>query len=263
MRYALLGNGRAALEILQWLADRREPPVALVVHPDGQARDRSEIIEASGLAMSDVREAPALNHEGGAAWLAGYHVDWLISVYFGFLLRRPVLDAPRLGTLNLHPALLPHNRGAHPNVWSIVDRTPAGVTLHYVDEEVDTGDIAAQCEVPVHPADTAATLYRRLEDAAIQLFKECWPMIRADSVPRTPQHGTPTYHRTADLARLDRIDPNGIYRASDLIDLLRARTFHPYPGAYLDLGNRRVYLRLELEEQPTESNDIVPRQSTL
>ena len=88
-------------------------------------------------------------------------------------------------------------------------------------------------------------------------------MICAGSLPRTPQQGTPTYHRSADLARLDRIDPNGLYRASDLIDILRARTFPPYPGAFLDLGDRRVYLRLELEEQPAESDDSGPRQGSL
>ena len=252
MRYALLGNGRVALEIVRWLADRGELPVALVVHPERLARDRSEIVEASRLKTTDVREAPDLDTPSGVAWLASYRLDWLISIYYGFILRRAVLDTARSGALNLHPALLPHNRGAHPNVWSIVDRTPAGVTLHYVDEHVDTGDIAAQREIPARPADTAATLYRRLEDEAVALFKECWPRLLAGSLPRQPQKGVATHHRVTDLDRLDRIDPNAMYRASDLIDLIRARTFHPYPGAYLDFGDRRVYLRLELEERPAE-----------
>jgi methionyl-tRNA formyltransferase len=253
MTYAFLGNGRVALEILRWLADRRELPVALVVHPDHCARDRSQIIDAAGLAPPHVREASALDDDSGVAWLRSYRVDWLVSVYFGFILSPRALDAARMGAVNLHPALLPYNRGAHPNVWSIVDRTPAGVTLHYLDSGVDTGDIAAQRAVRTSPADTAATLYRRLEDAAVDLFQECWPRLQAGTLPRMPQNGGATRHRTADLSRLDRIDPNAVYRASDLIDILRARTFPPYPGAYLDLGDRRVYIRLELEEQPADA----------
>src|SRR5690606_7176717 len=161
-----------------------------------------------------------------------------------------VLSLFPLEVLNLHPSYLPYNRGAHPNVWSIVEETPAGVTLHYVDAGIDTGDIVAQREVPVAPSDTGGSLYRKLERAGLELLQEAWPHIKAGRVRRQPQpRDRGTFHRVAQLGELDRIDLDKEYRARDLINLLRARTFPPYKGAYFEDQGRRVYIRLELEEE--------------
>jgi methionyl-tRNA formyltransferase len=243
-----MANNRAGLDALQWLVARGSPPAGLVVHPAGRARHRDEIVSVSGLDTEDIIEGPAVGTAAGLAWLEQRAPEWIISVYFGYLLAPPALRVPSIGALNLHPALLPYNRGAHPNVWSLIEGTPAGVTLHWVDEGVDTGDIAAQREVQVLATDTAATLYQRLEDAALALFRECWPAIVAGTITRTPQPSGGTVHGVRDIEQLDRIDPARSYRADELINILRARTFPPYDGAYLDLGDRRVYLRIELVE---------------
>jgi methionyl-tRNA formyltransferase len=171
-----------------------------------------------------------------------------VSVLFGYILRAPFLSLFPRGIVNLHPAFLPYNRGAYPNVWSIVERTPAGATLHYVDAGVDTGDIVSQATVPVSQTDTGATLYSRLEQAAFALFRDTWPRLRAGDAPRVPQPPGGTSHRVADVARIDAIDLDHSYRARDLIDILRARTFPPYSGAYFEVDGRRVYMRLELAE---------------
>lgn len=249
MRYVYLANGLLGLEILRWLVDCGDRPTGLVIHSPKRAKCRQEIVESAKLPKEQVLEAPALQTDRGIAWLKAQQPDWMISVLFGYILKPDVLAIPRFGVLNLHPALLPYNRGAYPNVWSIVDRAPAGATLHHIDAGIDTGGIAAQRELPVYETDTGATLYARLEDACIALFKEAWPAIRTNKVGRRPQVGPGTFHRVADTDRIDRIDPDRMYRARDLIDILRALTFPPYKGAYLDLGDRRIYLRLELTEE--------------
>ena len=150
--------------------------------------------------------------------------------------------------VNLHPAYLPYNRGQYPNVWSIIEGTPAGVTLHYIDEGIDTGGIIARREVPVEPVDTGESLYRKLEATALELFRETWPLIkagRAQCLPQDKQAGT--YHRTRDIEAIDAIDQERDYKAGDLLNLLRARTFPPYKGAYFTADGKRVYLRLQLE----------------
>jgi methionyl-tRNA formyltransferase len=190
----------------------------------------------------------------GLAWLEAHAPEWMISVYFGYILRAEALAIPTRGTLNLHAGLLPFNRGVHPNVWSLVEGTAAGVTLHWVDAGVDTGDLAAQCEVPVTPTDTGATLYARLEDAALSLFRNAWPEVENNTLARTPQSPGGTLHRVSDVEVLDRIDPERTYKARELIDILRARTFPPYKGAYLALGDRKVYLRLEVWEEPAANH---------
>ncbi|MHC5002850.1 MAG: formyltransferase family protein, partial [Planctomycetota bacterium] len=147
-------------------------------------------------------------------------------------------------------------RGGYPNVWSIIDRTPAGATLHYIDEGVDTGPVIAQRRVEVGPTDTGATLYRRLERACVDVFRDTWPDLARGSIRAAPQDPSAgTSHRDRDVKEIDRIDLDATYRARDLIDLLRARTFPPHRGAYFVEGGRRIYLRLELEAEPAATPD--------
>jgi len=249
MRYIYLANGRVSTEILRWLIEHGQNPAGIVVHPHGKDKYRDELIAMSRLSPADVLEGPKLATQEGIDWVSARKPEWLVSISFGYILKPVVLAVPTKGAINLHPALLPYNRGAYPNVWSIVDRTPAGVTLHFIDPGVDTGDIIAQRAVPVEATDTGATLYARLEEASVTLFQETWPVLLAGSFQRKSQQPDGTFHRVSDVEQIDRIDPNQHVRAGDLLDIIRARTFPPYKGAYLDLPGRRVYLRLELTEE--------------
>jgi methionyl-tRNA formyltransferase len=249
MRYIYLANGRVGWEILRWLTEQGQNPAGVVVHPQAKAKYRDELIAMSRLLPDEILEGPKLATQEGVDWVSARKPEWLVSISFGYILKPAVLAVPTKGAINLHPALLPYNRGAYPNVWSIVDRTPAGVTLHVIDPGVDTGDIIAQRTIPVEPTDTGSTLYARLEEASIALFQEAWPALLAGSFQRRPQQPDGTFHRVSDVEQIDRIDPNQQVRAGDLIDIIRARTFPPYKGAYLDLPDRRVYLKLELTEE--------------
>src|SRR5690606_31461343 len=141
------------------------------------------------------------------------------------------------------------NRGAHPNVWSIVEGTPAGVTLHHVDDGVDTGDIIAQRRIPVEPTDTGQSLYARLEQASVELFRDTWPAIADGTAPRTPQPAEAgSSHRARDLAQLDEIDLDRTFTARALIDILRARTFPPFEGAHFTVEGRKVGVRISLKQ---------------
>jgi methionyl-tRNA formyltransferase len=227
-----------------------------VVHPDQRRAYGEEILRAAGVRP----ECVFCGNDLGAATvekIRALRPEIGISVYFGYILRPDLLSVLPRGCINLHPALLPYNRGAHPNVWSIVEGTPAGVTLHRVDAGVDTGEVLAQREVEIEPADTGQTLYYRLETAAIELFQRNWGALKAGRVRGTPQRREGgTVHRARDLAQLDRIDLDRRYRARDLINLLRARTFPPHEGAYFEEDGRRVHLRLELAEAAPRDADV-------
>jgi methionyl-tRNA formyltransferase len=218
-----------------------------VVHPSHKQRYRQEIIDAAGVSAPGIFDGSRLQEPQVLDAIAALKADIAVSIFFGYILRPAFISLPTAGCINLHPSLLPYNRGAHPNVWSIIDGTPAGVTLHYIDAGVDTGDIIAQREVPVEPVDTAETLYRRLERACIEVFTESWSLVRAGNAPRIKQSSCAgTCHRARDLECIDEIDLDASYKAGDLIDLLRARTFPPHTGAYFLSGGRKVYLRLQL-----------------
>ena len=122
----------------------------------------------------------------------------VISHGYRLILRRNVLDLIPDRVINLHISLLPYNRGADPALWSVLEDTPAGVTIHYIDEGVDTGDVIAQRPVEFRPDDTLATAYDKLQAEMTALFREQWPAIRSGTNERTRQAPGGTSHRVVD-----------------------------------------------------------------
>jgi methionyl-tRNA formyltransferase len=186
--------------------------------------------------------------------ISALQADLALSVFFDYVLRPEVLRLFPRGAINLHPAYLPWNRGQFPNVWSIVERTPAGVTLHEMDAGIDTGDVIARQRVAIEPVDTGETLYRKLERACLELLKNTWPAIRAGKAPRRPQRGAGTSHRRQDTDQIDEIHLDRTYKARDLINVIRARTFPPYPGAYFRHRGRKVYVWMQLAYETTDAS---------
>lgn len=248
MRILFLGNNWVAWQSIQWLKGQGEDIVGLVIHPPETRKYGEEILHSTNVDPACVFDGSQLREPETLRAIEALRPDMGISAFFGYILSPEFLDMLPAGCVNIHPALLPYNRGAYPNVWSIVERTPAGVTLHYIDEGIDTGDIIAQHEIPVEPIDTGESLYRKLEKACVDLFKETWPLLRADQAPRESQPlQAGTSHRTHDVIQIDEIDLNRRYTARELIDVLRARTFPPHSGVFFRHKGRKVYMRLHLE----------------
>jgi methionyl-tRNA formyltransferase len=249
MRLICLVNNYLGWQALEYLRKNAEI-TAVVVHPPDRIKFEAEIIASARAAGAPIITAAELRRPEGLERISALHADIGMSVMFGYLLKPDFLRLLPKGCINLHPAYLPYNRGAHPNVWSIVDQTPAGVTLHYIDEGIDTGDIIRQKEVAVSPTDTGETLYRKLEAAGLHLLRESWPDIEAGNIERTPQSRTSgTSHKAADVLEIDEIRLSDTYRAEELLNILRARTFPPHQGAFFRNAGRKVYVRIQFEEE--------------
>lgn len=247
MRILYLCNNFLGYQVLEWLEAQGEEIVGLVVHPTHRQQYGPDIVAASRLDHEYIFDGSQLQQPETLEAIATLKPELGLSVLFGYILREQFLSLLPLGCINLHPALLPYNRGAHPNVWSIIDETPAGATLHFIDAGIDTGDIIAQRQVEIEPLDTGGTLYHKLEEAGLALFIETWPMIKSGQIQRVPQRSSDgTSHHTRDAEEIDRIDLRQQYEARHLINILRARTFPPYRSAYFEEDGRRVYLRLQL-----------------
>jgi methionyl-tRNA formyltransferase len=174
--------------------------------------------------------------------------DYVVSCGYRHIVPEPILDVPNEGCLNLHPAYLPYNRGANPNVWSIIEGTPAGVTLHYMDSGLDTGDVIARREVETGFSDTGKDLYERLEDAQVELFQEVWPDVIEDEISVTNQDkDAGTYHRTRDFEELCELDPNEEVQVKDFLDKLRALTFPPYDNAEIEVDGETYYVEIDIK----------------
>ena len=137
-------------------------------------------------------------------------VTFVISYGYRHIVRKAVLE--RLGhrAVNLHIAYLPWNRGADPNFWSFVEGTPKGVTIHYMDEGIDTGDIIFQKEVTfTSGTETLATTYEKLQLEIQELFKQHWRQIKAGECPRLKQHSYGSLHRMKDKEPLSHLLTDG------------------------------------------------------
>jgi methionyl-tRNA formyltransferase len=135
--------------------------------------------------------------------------DFLVSHGYRHIISSPVLDLVSDHAINLHISYLPWNRGADPNLWSWIDDTPKGVTIHYVDAGVDTGDIIAQRKVSFAGEETLASSYTRLQTEIHELFREAWPDIRQGRCDRRAQTGEGSVHRVADRERVAHLLPDG------------------------------------------------------
>ncbi len=180
------------------------------------------------------------NDSGFVQAMARLAPDFLFSCYYRHMLKRPLLELPRLGALNLHGSLLPKYRGRAPVNWVLVNgETETGVTLHYMEEKADRGDIVAQERVPVSEEDTALTLFARLTVAAEELMYETYPLLRAGQAPRIPQDHTQASYFGGRRPQDGRIDWSK--SAREIYNLVRAVT-HPYPGAFTTLEGRTLFI---------------------
>ncbi len=215
-----LGINDAGMRIYEWLCDREE----VFVHSLLTTKDQLQVIK-------------------------NIEPDYVVSCGYRHIVPEDVLNVPEEGCLNLHPAYLPYNRGANPNVWSIVEGTPAGVTLHWMDPDLDTGDIIARQKVETDFSENGKELYERLEDAQIALFQEIWPDVVAGEIDEIEQsENAGTYHRTSDFEELSELDPDEEVQVKDFLDRLRALTFPPYDNAKIEVDGETYYVEIEISK---------------
>ena len=137
-----------------------------------------------------------------------YGAEFIVSYGYPHIVTPEVIEHVHGKIINLHISYLPWNRGSDPDFWSLVDDTPKGVTIHYMDGTLDTGDIIAQQEVAMVVDETLAEYCSRLHKAVFALFAEHWDRIKAGA-KGTAQVGEGSYHRSVDKAEFLHLLPNG------------------------------------------------------
>ena len=156
--------------------------------------------------------------------------DILFSFYYRNMVCPEVLAIPRIGAFNLHGSLLPSYRGRCPVNWVLVNgEEETGVTLHYMVEKPDAGDIVGQKAVEIDFEDTVRTLYDKLCEAAGRLLDELLPGMKEGKIPRIKQdlsRGSYYGGRKPEDGRIFWSES-----ALHIYNLIRAVT-EPYPGAY-------------------------------
>jgi methionyl-tRNA formyltransferase len=142
-------------------------------------------------------------------YFAEKKIDFIVSDRYQFLIKQDVIDIMQGKIINLHPSYLPWNKGYHSNFWSIYDKTTKGVSIHYVDEGIDTGDIAIQKKVSFNEKDTLKTTYQKLRVSIVELFFYNWIDIKNNNTQRIKQISEGSIHYKKELDALFQKLPKG------------------------------------------------------
>lgn len=240
MKVVVFGYHNIGHVCLQELLKQGHEVAAVVTHeddPDEEIWFQSvpQLARAQGLPTYTPQDP---NTAEFVALIQALQPDLLFSFYYRHMLKAPLLAIPKQGCLNLHGSYLPQYRGRCPVNWVLVNgETETGVTLHYMVQKPDAGDIVAQRKVPIAFEDTALTLYGKMTVAAQEMFAQVLPALAAGTAPRVPQdHSQASYYGGRKPAD-GRLDWN--WPALRIYNLVRAVT-HPYPGAFIEMGEGKL-----------------------
>ncbi len=124
--------------------------------------------------------------------------DFIISFGYRYIIKDDIITLFPNKIINLHISYLPYNKGADPNIWSYLEDTIKGVTIHYIKKELDTGDIIAQQQVQDMENDTLKTSYDRLIENIVLLFSNNAENILNGSIKGKKQQGAGSFHYLID-----------------------------------------------------------------
>lgn len=185
MKILCLYNNEIALELFEWIEEQGH-----------------EVVLFSDKLIAD--------------WCEKENFDLTVSYTYRYILSYEVLKALHFNAVNIHNAYLPYNRGADPNLWSILEDTPRGVTLHHMSEELDKGDIVAQSLAPkVKDDETLENTYLALDKHAKELFKKAFAYYDYWNDMRKAMYFDGTFHRVSDGQIIkNKINQRGGYNIS-------------------------------------------------
>ena len=256
MRIVFIGTGEIGVPTLRALLKSEHEVVAVVTQPDKPV-GREQRIEPPPIkkALIDGARWPAfaeatagkpgfsifqpakIKDPQAIENIRGLAPDVIIVAAYGQILPRDVLEIPRLACLNLHASLLPRWRGAAPIQAAIVagDRE-TGITVMYMDEGLDTGDILLQRNVEILPNETGGALHDRLAAIAPDALLEALRLLAAGNAPRIPQDDTCATYAPKLKREHGKIDWS---ESAEAIER-KIRAYNPWPGAFMKVANQNL-----------------------
>jgi methionyl-tRNA formyltransferase len=249
MRVIFIGTGEIGVPTLRWLLESKEHHVlACVTQPDKPVGRHQEVLPSpvKTLALENhvpifqpkrIRDLSAIEH------LRYQRPDVIVVMAYGQILPAELLRIPSVACLNLHASLLPRHRGAAPVHAAIEagDRE-SGITVMYMNERLDEGDILLMMSLKLAKDETTGGLHDRLAEIAPKALEEALTLLKQGRAPRIPQdHAKATY-----AAKLTREHGEIDWTKSrEEIDR-HVRAMNPWPGAYTWLPTEEGVKKLKV-----------------
>ena len=247
MRVVFMGTPEFSVPALQAIAARHEVVCVYSQPPRAAGRGqkpRPSPVQAAAEALGiPVRTPVRLKGAEEQAEFAALGADVAVVVAYGLILPQPVLDAPRLGCLNIHASLLPRWRGAAPIHRAVMaGDAETGVAIMQMEAGLDTGPVLAEARTPIGAEDTTADLHDRLSGMGAALIVDVLDRLPLPAVPQAAEGVTYAAKIDKAEARVDWTRP-----AAEVDRLIRGLS--PFPGAWCMAGSERLkLLRSRLSE---------------
>ena len=256
MRIVFIGTGEIGVPTLQSLLKSEHEIVGVVTQPDKPV-GRAQLVEAPPIKKAVGSGAPSaspartvralpipvlqparIKDRQAIKEIRALKPDVIVVIAYGQILPRDVLEIPKIASLNLHASLLPRWRGAAPIQAAIAEGDrKTGITVMYIDEGLDTGDILLQRTIDIVPAETGGSLHDRLAKVAPEALLESLELLAKGGAPRIPQNNAlATYapKLKREDGKIDWTDP------ADAIER-KIRAFDPWPGAFTTISTNGTH----------------------
>lgn len=212
MRIVFMGTPDFAVPSLKLLVEQKYNVVAVVTQPD-RPKGRKKTLtpppvkEAALLFGLPVLQPERMRSAEAAAAIAELQPDLIITAAYGQILPKAVLELPSLGCINVHGSLLPQYRGGAPIQRAIINgETTTGVTIMYMAEGLDTGDMIRSVRISIEEEDTSGSMFEKLSAAGAKLLGETLPDLiagTAKAIPQNEEEATYAPNLTREDERID------------------------------------------------------------
>lgn len=254
-KIVFMGTPAFSAPILRMLADEGYEIVSVVTQPDRPV-GRKKVMTPTPVKEEALRlglpvyQPEKLKNPEEFQKVLDMEPDLIVTAAFGQILPSEILEAPKLGAINVHASLLPLYRGGAPIHQAIIDgRTETGVTIMYMVDRLDAGDIISQKAIPIEEDDNTGSMFEKLSTVGMELLKETLPSIIEGTNERIPQdEGEVTYARNISREQ-ERID--WTKSAKEIVNQVRG--LHPWPVAFTTVNDANMKVWLAEESSSVKS----------
>ena len=242
MRVIFMGTPDFAVQILKKLVEDQWNVVAVYTQPDKPKNRGMKLISTPVKEYALTKNIPVFQpisckDEVVIEEIRAMQPDVIVVAAYGMLLPQALLDIPKVAIINVHSSILPQYRGAAPINWAILNGDKmTGVSIQYMVQELDAGDILLAKETAIDPEEDAAQLYERLAIMGGEAASEALTRLRDGTATRTPQAFGPEHQYASKLSR--EMSPIDFSKPAQTI-INQIRGLIPWPCATTEVAGIR------------------------
>jgi len=244
MDIVLLTHQNWGIEAINTILKTNHKIVRVYTHPSGMDKHKKSwhksvknhceelkipVVERNNLTERDIPE------------LKKIPIDLIFSVHWRRLLSKSIISLPKKGSINIHPALLPKYRGSSPINWTIINgEKETGITIHFIDQNADTGNIILQKKIDIESLDTAFDIYKKTIALYPSMITEVLDLIESDNYQVVNQKNLKGFFCSKRFPCDGKIDWN--QDRESINNLIRGLS-DPYPNAFFFFNERKILIK--------------------